>query len=69
MPNNTSFAILYKKLVDHNFEADSNALARTRSNLVAQLSAHSPPADQNQLWTKTKKYDTFHTPAKGEEKK
>ena len=70
MPNDTSFAVQYRKLIDHNFEADPEALARTRSNLIAQLSAHSPPAQANLLWTKTTKYDTIHFEQKtGEEER
>ena len=70
MPNDTSFAVQYRKLIDHNFEADAAALARTRSNLIAQISAHSPPSQTNRLWTKTKEYDTIHSENKtGEEEK
>lgn len=61
MPNNTNFSILYRKLMDHNFEADPAALAQTRSNLIAQLSAHSPPSHANPMWTKTKRNDTMHS--------
>ena len=68
MPNDTSFAVRYRKLIDHNFEADSEALARTRSNLIAQISAHSPPSQTDQLWTKTKKYDIILKYETGEER-
>lgn len=70
MPNDTSFALLYKKLIDRNFDADTEALARTRGNLIAQLSAHSPPIMQSRLWTKRSKYDIIHqTIDSGEETK
>ena len=42
MPNETSFAELFQKLVKHNYEADPEQLARTRSNLITQLSALRP---------------------------
>ena len=61
MPNDTSFAIMYKKLVDHNFDPDPQQLARSRSYLVTQLSVHGPPDRANRLWTQTKKYDTIHS--------
>ena len=70
MPNNTDFAVLYRKLMERNFEADPESLTRTRGNLVAQLAAHSPPTEEKRLWTQTKKYDTIHSvEEKGEEKK
>ncbi len=70
MPNDTSFAVQYKKLIDHNFEPDPKQLTRTRSSMLAQLSAEFPPSQHNRLWTKTKKTDTINdTEQTGEEKK
>lgn len=70
MPNDTSFAVLYRKFIARNFEADPEALARTRGNLAAQLSAHSPPSEPKRLWTQTRKYDTIQpVTEKGEETK
>lgn len=70
MPNTTSFAVQYRKLIDRNFEADATALARTRKNLVAQLSAHSPPSEANRLWTKADRHVIIHSKNEtGEEEK
>ena len=70
MPNDTSFAVQYKKLIDHNFDPDPQQLARTRSNLLEQLSAQAPPAPGRPLWTKTKKSATIENAEQtGEEEK
>ncbi len=70
MPNTTSFAVQYRKLIDHNFEADATALARTRKKLIAQLSAHSPPSEANRLWTKADRHVIIHSKNEtGEEEK
>lgn len=70
MPNDTSFAVLYRKFIERNFDADPEALARIRGNLAAQLSAHSPPGDAKRLWTQTRKYDTIQiVTEKGETEK
>lgn len=63
MPKDTSFAVLYKKLVDRNFEPDPQQLARTKRLLFGQLSALGPPAqaDQKQIWTIPENYDTIRT--------
>lgn len=61
MPNETSFAELFQKLVKHNYEADPEQLARTRSNLIAQLSALRPTAQSNWTWTQTPNYDTINS--------
>ena len=63
MPNDTRFAVLYKKLVDHTFEAEPERLARTRNDLIAQLSACRPPTQAERLWTKAKKSDTINLAA------
>lgn len=49
MPNDTSFAVLYKKLIDRNFEPDPQKLARTRGSLLAQLTARDPPTQAKRL--------------------
>lgn len=70
MPNDTSFAVQYKKLIDHNFEPEPKRLARTRSSMLAQLSAEFPPSQSDRLWTKAKKSDTINNAEEtGEEKK
>ena len=70
MPNDTGFAELYKKLVGHSFEANPERLARTRSRLIAQLSAHCPTAQSKWAWTKTPSYDTITiTESAGEKQK
>ena len=70
MPNDTGFAELYKKLVEHSFEANPERLARTRSRLIAQLSAHCPTAQSKWAWTKTPSYDTITiTESAGEKQK
>lgn len=58
MPNDTSFAVLYKKLVDHNFEADPKQLVHTRHKLVTLLSARRSPAQEEWTWTRTQNNDT-----------
>ena len=69
MPNDTYFAVMYKKLVDRNFEPDPQKLARTRRNLLGQLSDYSPSARANRLWTKNAKCDKLHLECEtGEEK-
>lgn len=70
MPNVTSFAVQYKKLIDHNFEPDPRRLSRTRSSMLAQLSAEFPSSQSDRLWTRTKKSDTINNDEEtGEEKK
>lgn len=61
MPNDTSFAVLYKKLIDRNFEANPQKLARTRGSLLAQLTARDPPTQAKRLWTQTDAYDKIHS--------
>ena len=43
MPNDTSFAVMYKKLVDRNFEPEPQMLKKIRSNLMGQISAQASP--------------------------
>ncbi len=70
MPNDTSFAVMYKKLVDRGFEPDPERLARIRRDLIGQLASHSPPAPATRLWTNHSAYDTIHSETEtGEEKK
>ena len=61
MPNDTSFAVMYKKLVDRGFEPDPQRLARVRRELLGQLSAQSPPTRTNRLWTNQASHDTIHS--------
>ena len=44
MPNDTGFAVMYKKLVDRGFEPDPQRLAQVRQELLGQLSAQDPSA-------------------------
>ena len=70
MPNDTSFAIKYKKLIDHNFEPEPERAARARRDLIALIAACTPPPPEKQLWTKTNKYDTIsNADGTGEEMK
>jgi hypothetical protein len=70
MPNDTSFAILYRRLIDRNFDPPPARLARNRGELIARLSALSPPPGAKELWTITEKYDNIKTAKEnGEEKK
>ncbi len=61
MPNDTSFAVMYKKLVDHNFDPDPQKLTRTRSHVMGQIFAHSPPKMANLIWTKQTNCDRIHS--------
>ena len=60
MPNDTSFAVMYKKLVDRGFEPDPDRLARVRRELLGQLSAQDPPARTTRLWTNPTTCDKIH---------
>ena len=68
MPNDTSFAVLYKKLIDRNFEPDPQRLAEIRASLLSQLTARDPPMQADRLWTQKRKYDTMNPDEKKEKK-
>ena len=70
MPNDTSFAVLYKKLIDRNFEPDPQRLAGIRASVLSQLTGRDPPTQADRLWTQKEKYDTMNSDEeKGEERK
>lgn len=71
MPNDTSFAVMYKKLVDRNFEPEPQMLKKIRSNLMGQISAQaSPVTKEKQIWTKRSDCDKIPSGTRiGEEKK
>ena len=60
MPNDTNFAVMYKRLVDRNFEPDPERLTKTRRNLMGHIFAQGPPEQtkpgpserEKQVWTK-----------------
>ena len=61
MPNDTGFAVMYKKLVDRGFESDPQRLAQVRQELLGQLSAQDPSARTTRLWTNPTTCDKIHS--------
>ena len=61
MPNDTSFAVMYKKLVDRNFDPDPEKITRTRRNLMGQIFAQGSPEKEKQVWTKQSDCGRIHS--------
>ena len=52
MPDNTDFAVLYKKLIDRSYTPDPTQIEHARDALMALLSERSPPgADKSKVDT------------------
>ena len=60
MPKQTSFALLYKKLVDCHFSPDQQQLEEEMSRLLHQLTSGDCAKKPNSMWQKQKTCDIIN---------
>lgn len=60
MPKQTSFSLLYKKLVDRHFTPDQQQLEEEMTRLLRQLASENCANKPNSMWKKQQTHDIIY---------